>query len=134
MKIRLIYYMSILILCACAQQHKPFVAYEKIDRGVVALQINETHAYVGWRLLREDPEDVAFNVYRRQVGLKDFIKVNSAPVNTSTNYVDSTVRLGQSYRYRIGKLTYGKEVETPGEGTVFIAGQAEFDKTGASIK
>ena len=32
---------------------------EKIDRGVVALTIDEGKVYVGWRLLKDDPEDDA---------------------------------------------------------------------------
>ena len=49
---------------------------EKIDRGPVALTVKEKVVYVGWRLLKDDPDDVAFNVYRRDMGLGDFVEVD----------------------------------------------------------
>ena len=52
------------IFCSLSAQ-TPFV--EKIDRGVVALTIDGTHAYVGWRLLKSDPAGISFNVYRKEV-------------------------------------------------------------------
>src|SRR5262245_60536086 len=36
---------------------------EKLDRGLVAIK-TEKGVYLGWRLLKSDPADVAFNVYR----------------------------------------------------------------------
>ena len=44
---------------------------ETIDRGVVALTVKEKVVYVGWRLLKDDPEGMAFNVYRKDMGLGD---------------------------------------------------------------
>jgi hypothetical protein len=35
---------------------------EHLDRGVVALPAGEGRIYVGWRLLKGDPNDIAFNV------------------------------------------------------------------------
>lgn len=93
---------------------------EKIDRGVIALTIDGTHAYLGWRLLKSDPENVAFNIYRMEVGISGFKKVNQEPLTASTNYVDSRVRTGQAYRYRIKTVINGKEEDSPGEGTVFM--------------
>ncbi len=93
---------------------------EKIDRGVVATTIDGTHAYVGWRLLKEDPENVTFNVYRKDVGFSDFVKVNPEPVSESTDFVDTTVKVGKGYRYRIKTLVNGKETDTPGEAYVFM--------------
>ncbi len=91
---------------------------EKIDRGVVALDLWRRCVYVGWRLLLEDPEDVAFNVYRKDIGFGGYEKVNEEPVN-STNYVDSTVTPGHGYNYRVTLLTRGYEGETTGEAYVF---------------
>jgi rhamnogalacturonan endolyase len=108
------------------------IIMEKLDRGVVALQIDEGNAYVGWRLLKEDPADVAFNVYRRQVGSSEFEKVNDQPITTSTNFVDSSIKLGQAYRYRIHKIVNSVEEETPGEGYVFIAGKGERETAAAT--
>jgi rhamnogalacturonan endolyase len=92
---------------------------EKIDRGVVALTVDRNIVYIGWRLLLDDPEDVAFNVYRQDIGLGDFELVNADPVTNSTNYLDNTTRPGHGYNYRIKTLIQGKETESPGEAYVF---------------
>jgi len=93
---------------------------EKIDRGVVALTIDGNHAYVGWRLLKSDPQNVTFNVYRKSVGSTDYQKVNKEPVAASTDYTDESVKPGMAYRYRIKRIINGKEEDCPGEGTVFM--------------
>jgi rhamnogalacturonan endolyase len=133
MNYKIFIYSIILICFGCAQKEEP-VGFEKIDRGVVALQINEKRAYVGWRLLKDDPENISFNVYRLRVGDSAFVKVNGNPVITSTNFVDSTINIGQAYRYRINKIVGGKQVETPGEGTVYMVGEAEFDTARTSAR
>lgn len=94
---------------------------ERIDRGLVALTVGKQQIYVGWRLLREDPAGVAFNVYRREPGVTtDFRKVNRDPVTTSTNFMDTTVENGHAYRYRIKRIVDGKEEDTAGEAYVFM--------------
>jgi rhamnogalacturonan endolyase len=55
---------------------------EMLDRGVVAVALDEGKVYVGWRLLGTEPDDIAFNVYR------DGTKVNTEPVTNSTNLID----------------------------------------------
>ncbi len=95
---------------------------EKIDRGVVALCVNENTAYIGWRLLKSDPANVVFNIYRKDIGIGEFEKVNSEPVSGSTNYLDKKVVPGHGYKYRISTLEDGKEKASPGESYVFILG------------
>ncbi len=95
---------------------------EKIDRGIVALCISEDSVYVGWRSLKDDPSNVTFNVYRRDIGLGDFIKVNAEPVSTSTNYIDTSPIPGHGYIYKVKSRVNGRESETPGEGYVFVLG------------
>src|SRR5215217_4010949 len=65
---------------------------EKIDRGVVATCIDGTHAYVGWRSLVDDEPGLGFHVYRREIGLNTFEKITDAPVTSSTNFIDETVK------------------------------------------
>jgi len=93
---------------------------EKIDRGVVALTIDGTHAYIGWRLLISDPEGISFNVYRMEVGSDEYIKVNVDPVTATTDFIDATVKPGMGYRYRIHSVVGGKETECPGMASVFM--------------
>ena len=38
---------------------------EKLGRGVVAVHYQQGKVFVGWRLLGTDPDDIAFNVYRK---------------------------------------------------------------------
>ena len=92
---------------------------ENLDRGVVALTIDERTVYVGWRLLKADPEAVMFNVYRQDIGFGDYEKVNSEPIARSTNFIDSTVTPGHGYHYKIHTVINSIESESPGEGYVF---------------
>lgn len=96
----------------------PFV--EKIDRGVVALTIDGTHSYVGWRLLKSDPAGISFNVYRKEVGSSEFKLVNKENISGTTNFIDATVKAGMAYRYRVKTVISGKETDEPGEATVFM--------------
>ena len=61
---------------------------ERLDRGVVAVRVNASSVYVGWRMFGTDPAGISFNVYRSGV------KVNATPITTSTNYTDSTTATG----------------------------------------
>ena len=74
---------------------------EIIDRGIVALTVKEQQVYVSWRLLKDDPEQVAFNVYRKDIGIGEFEKVNQNPITNSTNFLDSTAVPGHGYNYQI---------------------------------
>lgn len=92
---------------------------EKIDRGVVALAVKENTVYVGWRCLKDDPADVAFNVYRRDMGLGEFKKVNEEPITESTNFLDTSSQPGHGYLYKVKSVRNGQERGTPGEAYVF---------------
>ena len=59
--------------------------YEKMGRGVVALECDEG-IYIGWRLLKSDKPDAAFNVYRELDGKR--VKCNKAPVARTTDFID----------------------------------------------
>jgi rhamnogalacturonan endolyase len=92
---------------------------EKIDRGVVALTVSEDKVYVRWRLLKSDPEAVAFNVYRQDIGLGDFKKVNEKPIAGSTNFLDASASGGHGYRYKVTTVSKDAEQETLGQAYVF---------------
>ncbi|MEI6948654.1 T9SS type A sorting domain-containing protein [Paraflavisolibacter sp. H34] len=61
---------------------------EYLNRGVVAVRSAADKVFVSWRLLGTDPSGIAFNLYR------DGVKLNAAPLATSTNYVDTTATNG----------------------------------------
>ncbi len=80
---------------------------EILDRGLVVMPMENNHAYIGWRLLKSDPPDIAFNVYRDNNN--NPVKLNDSPITTSTNLIDSTVSLQQSNTWWITPVLEGKE-------------------------
>ncbi len=60
---------------------------EPMGRGVVALPRGDGGIYVGWRLLRDDPPGIGFDVFR-QAGAGPTSKLNARPVVQTTDFVD----------------------------------------------
>ena len=77
---------------------------EDLDRGLVVIKKNSVEAYIGWRMLGSDPEDVAFNLYRNGV------KLNTDPLIKSTNYVDDTVNFTVANEYYVRPIIQGIEL------------------------
>jgi rhamnogalacturonan endolyase len=92
---------------------------EPLDRGLVALNSGEEQIYVGWRLLKSDPENIAFNVYRENIGFNDYEKVNMQPISGSTNFIDTTSKPGFAYHYKVTSIVNGQEMEEKGYAYVF---------------
>ena len=69
-----------------AMLHTGTPAEEVFNRGLIAVVNDQNEVYLGWRLLKEDPDDVAFNVYRRTDGGSP-VRVNAKPLVTSTNLI-----------------------------------------------
>jgi rhamnogalacturonan endolyase len=59
---------------------------EPMDRGVVAVQ-TRAGIYVGWRLLKGEPPDIAFDVYRTAGGAR--ARLTAAPVRQTTDFLDT---------------------------------------------
>jgi Bacterial surface proteins containing Ig-like domains len=66
---------------------------EDLGRGLVAIE-QDGHVFVSWRLLGTEPDDISFNLYR------DRVKINSSPIQASTNYVDEAGTANSSYYVR----------------------------------
>jgi fibronectin type 3 domain-containing protein len=64
---------------------------ERLDRAPVAAA-TDSGVYVGWRMLGDDPDDVAFHVYR------DGERITDEPVTGATNVVDPDGGTGSTYR------------------------------------
>lgn len=73
---------------------------EELGRDLVAVKVDEG-VFLSWRLLGNDPESIAFNLYR------DGKKVNEKPITSSTNYVDSKGTVDSTYEVR--EIINGKE-------------------------
>lgn len=82
---------------------------EKLGRGVVAVRSSASTAYIGWRLLATDPEDIGFNIYRSQNG-GAAVKLNAQPVTNTTDFVDSTATLTASNSWFVRPLSNGVEL------------------------
>ena len=52
---------AILSLYTTADAHRPM---ENLGRGVVAIRSADDAAFISWRVLGLDPEDIGFNLYR----------------------------------------------------------------------
>jgi rhamnogalacturonan endolyase len=61
---------------------------EKLDRGMVAAPVGQGEVYLGWRLLKTDPETITFNVYRSTVGGEP-VRLNAEPVRKTTDFIDT---------------------------------------------
>jgi hypothetical protein len=51
---------------------------EYLDRGLVAMRMSNDSVFISWRMLGDDPDDVAFDLYR-QTGHNKSVKINSSP-------------------------------------------------------
>ncbi len=83
---------------------------ENLGRGVVALRTGDASVYVGWRLLGTDPAGLAFNLYRSTAGGAP-VKLNSAPLTTTTDFVDSTADPALAHAYSVRPVLQGVELE-----------------------
>ena len=82
----------------------------KTGRGLIAVPTDDGNVYLGWRLLANDPENIAFNIYRHNdSGTKT--KINDDPVRYATNYIDENVASGVKVTYTIRPVVNGKERE-----------------------
>lgn len=72
---------------------------EKLDRGLVAARCAEG-VYVGWRLLREDPADIAFRLYRKAEG-GQFVAASASPVTETADFLDTAPEAAKAVVYKL---------------------------------
>lgn len=83
---------------------------EKLGRGVVAVPMGQGRVYIGWRLLKTDPEGITFNVYRLTADA-EVVKLNAEPVRKTTDFVDSNPPLDSENTWWVRPVLNGKEQE-----------------------
>jgi rhamnogalacturonan endolyase len=98
---------------------------ENLGRGVVAVRSSETQVYVGWRMLGTDPAGVAFNLYRT-AGDGAPTKLNSTPLTSSTDFVDTTADLAQPNAYTVRPVLGGAEL--PASAPYLLAANAPIQQ------
>jgi len=91
---------------------------DRLDRGVIAFADGEGHVYVGWRLLKADPEDIAFDVYKSVAG-NEPTKLNSIPITITTDFVDKNAAISaDNVQYWVVSVVNGKQGEASGKVSV----------------
>ena len=71
---------------------------ENLSRGVVAVNQGGGKAFVSWRMLGTDPDNIAFNLYRSTAGAKA-VKLNTSPIADVTFFVDDKADLTKPNAY-----------------------------------
>jgi rhamnogalacturonan endolyase len=84
---------------------------EPFSRGIAGVMNEKGEVYIGWRLLKTDASDVAFNLYRSENG-KRAVRLNNNPLKQTTDFVDKNVKTGIHYNYWVRPVTNGKELES----------------------
>jgi len=81
---------------------------EKLSRGLIVSYTGDNKAYIGWRLLATDPENIAFNIYKSEGGSLP-IKLNSHPIFKTTDFVDNDLNPNVNNCYYIKPVINGVE-------------------------
>jgi len=82
---------------------------ERLDRGLVAVPLGDGRVYLGWRLLKEDGNNVAFNAYRI-TGSGQPRRLNDKPISRTTDFVDQDVPSGAQNAWFLRAVVDGKEL------------------------
>ena len=109
----------VLAVILAVQLARP-AAEETFNRGVVAVVNDARQVYIGWRLLKDDPTGITFNVYRR-TGNAASVKLNNAPLASSTNLVDTSAPLDRDNSWFVRPVIGGRE-QRPSESAAVAAG------------
>jgi rhamnogalacturonan endolyase len=83
---------------------------EKMNRGLMAVQIAPDKIYLSWRMLANDPPGIAFNLYREK-SPGQAMRVNKTPVITVTDFTDRFQGKIVTATYFIRPVMNGKEGE-----------------------
>jgi rhamnogalacturonan endolyase len=78
---------------------------ENLDRGVVAMPLANNRVYVGWRSLKKDFPEMAFNVYRA-VENDAGVKLNEKPIEKTTDFFDESAPPDKDKTYWVEPLLY----------------------------
>lgn len=105
------YILLFIVLLLAAAPGKAQRQMEKLGRGLVAFHKGNDSVYVGWRMLGTDPEDIAFNIYRK-TGKNEPVKLNKLPIVKTTDFADSRVDLDLVNIYTVRPVLNGKEQES----------------------
>ncbi len=83
---------------------------EYFNRGAVAVS-KDGGVYMSWRLLKDDPSDINFNIFRSSDG-KEYTKVNDLPIDKTCDFFDKNVELLPKTSYQVRTEIKGREKDT----------------------
>ncbi len=72
---------------------------EILNRGLVAVKVTSSLTFLSWRLLGNDPDNIAFDIYRNGT------KINAQPITDRTNFSDNAA----GTQYTVKTLLNGVE-------------------------
>src|SRR5687768_7027338 len=98
---------GVLLVAALLQTGIP--AEETFNRGLIAVVNDQGQVYLGWRLLEDDPADIAFNIYRRIDGGSP-VRLNPKPLTTSTNVIDIAAPKDKANVWFVRPVSRGREL------------------------
>ncbi len=88
---------------------------EHLDRGIIAVKQNEGF-YIGWRILGTDPDNLAFNLYRKSGNTIE--KINSQPLFGASNFIDKLAKTDENNTWFVKSIVNGVEKETLGSFSI----------------
>ncbi|WP_442844817.1 rhamnogalacturonan lyase [Leeuwenhoekiella sp. H156] len=109
----LILLISVLGLQSCTAQR----LMENLDRGVVAIPLKEGSVAVSWRILGTDPENIAFNLYRKTGDAAPLLVKEGSAADPSF-FTDQNVDLSKENTWYVTSVINGNEQPEPGSYTL----------------
>jgi rhamnogalacturonan endolyase len=92
---------------------------ETLDRGLHVAALSDGRAYLSWRLLRSDADDVGFNVYRAAAG-GTAVKLNTQPIRRTTDFIDAEAPRDRERTWWVAAVVNGRE-QDPSERVTLAA-------------
>jgi rhamnogalacturonan endolyase len=90
---------------------------EKLGRALVAVSTGEGKVYLSWRLLKSDPEKIAFNIYRSSEGASP-VKLNKKPIRKTADFIDAHPPLDRENAWFVRSVLDGREGEASGRAVL----------------
>lgn len=90
---------------------------ENLGRGVVAVRVTNSQAFISWRILATEPNDITFNLYRK-TGTAAPVKLNSTPITAGTNWQDNTADFTKENAYFVRAIVNGVEKGGSAKSTI----------------
>jgi len=108
---------AIAVIAGTSSQASAQRQMENLGRGLVAVNTGSGKAYIGWRILATDPDNISFNIYKSVNGAPA-LKLNSNPIIKTSDFQDSKLDTTTKNEYQVKAIIDGKETETSKSFTI----------------